>query len=447
MKSRQVFITFIVAAVVSILFLTVMFNQRSYLRHRQISKQSVVGAVKQVYTTQRAVPNKYSDMQTMITEFKKSQDWSTLVDMGDEYARGFFPYLLPNEKVARICYEVATKCPNSVVRGNAQAKMTALVEYPISEQDQLGHAMDTTYGNSLVKLANSAMSTKKNTKSTKKDTKITKKDTKTTKTNKPTELELRNSKMRREMNMKRIKKPRTAARRQEPTRRRHRLGGGSQNTHDHGVTSATKTNIKTLVDEFRVSGRSFRDHEEVFDEAIKLCKDSGISKEEVADAHHVIVSLSPDEYSGTGVSQIQILDMVLWKISTIPDPNIESNVRETLGKRLSSGFENGIVVCGTGKVSRIISVFEGVLDNAQKGVSINIVEKEIAQLAAKIRHDFLESVGPTGRKAYQTANSVPEYSKAMSDILLVKVREEYVEKLNMKDSVINPLVKTYAEAY
>lgn len=403
------------ALVVAVFVVGIGLSQRHYLRHRQAS---VVGVVKQVYTKQRAVPNKYHEMKQMLDDFQRLQDWATLVEMGDAYARGFFPYLLPNKEVAKSCYEVATRCPDPIVRGNAKAKMASMT---LSQQDEQGEEINTSYGISLVKTASQALD------------RLVKE--------KPTELELRNSKKRREAN----------SRRQAPRRRTNnilrRLGGGSQNTHDHGVTSATKTNIQTLAEDFKRSGRTFRQDSVVLDEAIRLCKDSDLSKDEVADAHHVVVSLSPDEYSKTGVSQIQVLDMVMWKISTVSDLTIQSNLRETLCKRLSSGFENGIVVCGTGKVSRIVSVFEGVLDNAQKSVSINLVEKEIAQLAAKIRRDFLGSVGPTGRQAYQTTNSVPEYSKAMSDTLRRRVKEEYVEKLNMKETVINPLIEAYANAY
>lgn len=73
---------------------------------------------------------------------------------------------------------------------------------------------------------------------------------------------------------------------------------------------------------------------------------------DLVNAYHVVVSLSPDEYSGTGVSQIQILGLVLVKISTNSDEHLRDSVRETLCKRLATGYERGYVVCGTGKISR-----------------------------------------------------------------------------------------------
>ena len=396
-----------------------------------VPRKSVTGAVKQAYVSQRAIPNKYLEMKILVQEFKGNKEvrWENLVEMGDMYARGFFPYLLPDEKVALSCYDLASTCPDPLVRGNAVAKVMNLKDNPVSEQDQSGDKMDVSYGENIVKEALESINN--------------------TKENNPTDLEIRNFKKRKESNLKKrsVKRPTTRPNtRARAARERVRIGGGFQNTHDHGVVSATKTNIKRLVQDFKKKGRSLRPDADVVEEAIELCREKS-SSDILADAHHVVVSLSPDEYSGTGVSQIQILDMVLWKISTIPDQKVRQNVRETLCKRLASGFENGIVVCGTGKVSRIISVFEGVLEDIQKGVSINLVEKEISHLAAKVRDDFLDSVGPVGRKAYECDNSVPEYAVAMSNILKTRVKDEYVEKLNMKESVVNPLVDVYADAY
>lgn len=402
-------------------------------------KNSITGAVKKVYASQTAVPSKYMEMDRIVREFEEDMRWQSLVDMGDIYARGLFPYLLPNDKVALSCYEIAAKCPDAVVRGNAQAKMTSMKNNPVSEEDRQGKKIHVRYGKSIVDLARKYIDEAHRRQKQK---------------NQATTLETRNSKMRKDIN----KRNATRHRKSPTTRRRRwlgnaipdRIGGGSQNTHDHGITSATKSNIARLAEDFTRAGQSFRNADVVVKDVVDMCKsipDNEISKDELADAHHVIVSLSPDEYSGTGVSQIQILDMAMWKISQVDDPHIQDNLRETLCKRLSSGVENGIVVCGTGKVSRIISIFEGVLQDAQKSISINLVEREIRQIAAKVRKDFLESIGPIGRKAYESDNSVPEYSSRMTKILTERVTEEYIEKLNMKPSVINPLIDVYAEAF
>lgn len=415
-----------------------------------VASNSIVGKIKEGYESRTAVPMKYAEMDGLVRNFvvhgnEKIIRWESLVDMGDVYARGFFPYFLPNINVALDCYEVGTRCPDAKVRGNAEAKMTSIESSPMSEKDQQGRRIHVRYGESIIKLAEKyILETKKRQLLEKHQTDLEKRNNENRKkTNKDSRRRrLVGNKSTNRLNM-------------ETQRRLERIGGGSQNSHDHGITSASKSNITRLVEEFKREAKEFRPNDAVVEEAITTCKevqsraDNSISTDTLANAHRAIVSLCPDEfYSETGVSQSQILDMVMWKISTIADTSVQNGLKETLCKRLSSGVENGNVVCGTGKVSRIISVFEGVLEGAQKGISINLVEREIAQLAAKVRHDVLVSIGPVGRKAYETGNNAKsEYASEMSKILRERVQAEYIENLNMEPSVINPLVDVYTHAY
>lgn len=428
---------------------------------RFVKQRSLAGAVGEVYKRNRAVPKHYKAMDVILEEFKNNKiknensiiPWENLIELGDVYARGLYPHLLPDEDIALLCYEAAGKCPDSVVRGIAQANISQMLENPVGEEDRNGEKMNVAYGQSIVEVAQEYQEKLSRVAKVPNVPKV-RESTKDIKDTVHSDLELRNSLMRKQTNSK-VFKPRVRVLR---VRRDHRLqgrvGGGNQNTHDHGVTSATKANIQCLAEDFALSGDKFRSADEVLDEAVTLCKDVlkdpamvGVTKDDVVNAHHVLVSLSPSEYSQTGVSQIQILDMVLRKIDSIGDTAIKDGVKETFCKRIATGFERGSIVCGTGKVARIVSVFEGVLENAQKSVSINLVEKEIAQLAAKIRKEFLDGVGPIGRKAYESDNSVPEYKATMSNRLRSEVHKEYIEKLNMKETVINPLLDVFVEAY
>lgn len=419
-----------------------------------IKKQSIV---KQVYARNRAIPNYYSEMKSIVEEFRESEKseipWDNLVELGDMYARGLYPYITPDEKTALLCYDIACRCPDKKTAGYGRAKVLENVNNPVSKSDRLGQKVDTKYA---TQISRHALNKKIIINEIELDQKISENrssENNGRETYQSTEIERRNSKRRKETNVHNTTRVPSRIATQRRRNITDRLGGGSQNTHDHGVTSATKNNIRNMKEEFLKSGEKFRNNEDVIKEAVGICQKvrdnpmtADMTSDDLVNAHHVAVSLSPDEYSGTGVSQIEILDIVLWKIRTIQDEIVRGNVKETLCKRLATGFEQGSVVCGTGKVSRIVSVFEGVLDT-QKSVSIDVIEKEIGQLAAKIRSDFLDSIGPVGRKAYESDNSVPEYSVAMASRLRNKVREEYIDKLNLIHSVVNPLVDVYADAF
>lgn len=87
------------------------------------------------------------------------------------------------------------------------------------------------------------------------------------------------------------------------------------------------------------AGKTFRKDECIVKEVVDLCKNVeddpttiDMADDDLVNAHHVAVSLSPDEDSNLGVSQVQILDLALNKIKSIPDQNVQENVRETLSK-------------------------------------------------------------------------------------------------------------------
>ncbi len=414
--------------------------------------------IKNVYSASTAVPAQNAIMNGIVEQFASSikrnkPRWDNIICIGDAYARGKYPFLQPNEDMAIVCYRVAETCPDSTIISTARSRIMDTENNPVENCDRLGSPMSCQYGNSICKMAVSYIKSEKP-----KPNKISMKlkavppplpripipnipiditirpDIFPTGTPNPIEEEV-------------IRRP---PRRNGGRRRRRDIAGGSQNTHDHGVTSSTKINIKEMKDGHE---GPFRDHSIVVDDVMRTCREVvddpnsiGVSSDTYSDVYDVVTSITNDEYSDTGLTQIQILDLALKKIRTL-DKEVGKGVNETLCKRLATGIEDGKVVCATGKMARIVSVFEGVDDTAQKAVSIAYVEKEIAQMAINVRNEYLEKIGPIARKAYETDQSVPEYGVEMSRILTERVNEEYVNKLNMSPSVITPLVELYSGSF
>ena len=117
------------------------------------------------------------------------------------------------------------------------------------------------------------------------------------------------------------------------------------------------------------------------------------------------------------LTQVQILGRILQKIDQIEkdQKSVATNMKETFAKRMASSVEHGKIVCASGKISRALSIFEGVLEDSQKSIPMDVVRKEFGFLAEKIRNEYLERVGPAARKAYNTLASVPRYSQDMKD--------------------------------
>lgn len=371
---------------------------------------------------------------------RNDPEWESIISIGDAYARGKYPFLRPNASMAVACYKIAARCPLASVGATARSRMREIVANPVEHLDQRGNEMSTQYGNAVCNIAATYISERKplligvSLKVRERPPLVPN----------PPAADIRPQRA------QQIRTQQPPTHRRRATRRN--IDGGAQNTHDHGVVAATKTNIKQLKQEHG-DDASFRDHSAVVQEMMALCKDvvddetsSGVSENTLNDVYEVATSLTNDQFSDTGLTQIQILDVALNKIKTIDEPTAQG-VKETLCKRLATGIEDGKTVCATGKVARIVSVFEGVLNDTQKAVSMAYVEREIAQMAAKVRDDFLDKVGPVGRSAYETTQSVPEYGTSMAKILRDRVTEEYVEKLNMSPTIVDPLVELYSNSF
>jgi len=445
-------------------------------------QKSIVGSVKDVIVKKNAIPSHYKEMEKMKNVFLGSirngnePDWEILVRMGDIYSRGVYPFLQPDDQTALLMYTTGSKTPDPNVVDLSVSRYFDVKQHPVDMHDREGEIMILDYAHEVCRAANEYIRTiPEDVFESRKTTlklamqpppprtgatrffsgPLTPEETRPRIVARvpPPPIETAPIVNNRGLiNRMRARRDRERVR----TENRDEITGGKQNTHDHGVTSATKTNIARLKKEFDNLGLKFDSNDIVIEKAMRMFRrvrersknDEKINftADNLADAHNVVTSLVPDEYSGTGVSQTDILGLVLWKIGTL-EPDIREGVEETLGKRVASGIERGVPVCATGKLSRCMSVFEGVLGDAQKSVSINVVKKEIAQLAAKVRDEFLKHVGPTGLEAYCSELSVPDYSNRMADDLRKRVKEEYIEKLNFSSKVIDPLVDSYADAY
>ena len=412
-------------------------------------KQSIVRKVKRKYAVSKAIPDQYRELTALTNDFLTVRNWESLVHIGDIYARGVFPYLLPNDKAALWCYQTASKCPDLRVASDAVAKFVDTRKAPVLAVDRQGIPIDTSYANTVCTSAQEIINSLP-------DSAFRKERLKPKASIPPSPPTMNDI-----MNMNHPRNVSTPHTRVYPNlthilNNNDRIGGGNQNTHDHGVNAATRENLKRLKAEFESNYPNYS-NEEIISRVLSHCRKLHelsktdklvvFSHDDLTNAHEALVSLTDDEYGDTGVTQIGVLKLVVWKLLSLDDDSIRENTFETLCKRLATCSERGALVCATGKISRILSVFEGVLENAQKSVSIDIVEKEIAQLASKVRDDFLKSAGPPAREAYESGHEVPEYSKKMATILCDKVYEEYVEKMGMSKSVIDPIVQVYSDAF
>lgn len=415
-------------------------------------KKGIIGKIKDKIDKESTIPSFYLEMKRIKNNFISSieednPNWDLLLVISEMYRCATYGYIQGDDIIAHALYTIGSKCPSGDVSAISIAKLIDMRLNPLDIHDRSGQIIDPSYAHEVIKSANKWLNDAPESvfiknRRTLKPKAIPPPD--------PHPFDTFYLNVGIETNTNPL--PAIDIPEELPQTVDERLY--NQSSHDSGVTPATKNNIKKIIEDFP----SDITNEEIIDKAVGLCNDVfnrskkdkniGFTKSQLSDAHEVIVSLSPIEYSNTGITQTQILGKVLQKIDSMEDTEMKLNIEETLAKRMASGVESGgLVVCATGKISRIISVFEGVDDKVQKAISIDLVKREIGQLASKIRDDYMKKIGPEGIKAYSSELSVIQYAEEMSQILHDQAIEEYVNKLKMSPSVINPLIKTYSDAF
>ena len=158
----------------------------------------------------------------------------------------------------------------------------------------------------------------------------------------------------------------------------------------------------------------------------------------------MLVSLVPDRIESIGCSQLDVLNATKDKIDGVKDGSVKRNLFETLGKNLASGIERDHVVCSTGKIARIVSTLEGTSILKNKAVPIEVVRREIGQLASKIRRDVLSEVSQQQVDDYNSS-ALSGLSITMRERFEHEVDSVYANGMGLSHKVLRPIIAMYCK--
>lgn len=345
-------------------------------------------------------------LESLVGLFERTHKWALLVEVGDIYARGCFPFYGTDADTACNIYQLASRCPDLVVAARAMSRFADTRLHPISPKDIVGDPFPTSPAKKLCTHA--------------------------------------------EYHIERCPKTFTSTRRQqniktapvpEPVAVIAPIRVDRQNVHDHSIARTTKKNVKDIV----VQGDEY-DRIELIDNVMSELRMTTLSEKLRANAFRVLVSLNPDKIESIGCSQIDVLNATKSKIDSVGDRGLKKNLIETLGKNLASGIERGHVVCSTGKIARIVSTLEGTGIVKNKAVPIEIVRREIGELASKVRSDMLKEVSAQEVIEYNTS-SLSSLSAKMKARFEHEVNSIYVERLGLSQKVLAPITRLYSAEF
>jgi hypothetical protein len=154
------------------------------------------------------------------------------------------------------------------------------------------------------------------------------------------------------------------------------VNNDSQNVH-----STTVLNCATKI----LEGAS--KHKKVsFEEAQgKVIEAATRTQCDITKIQRVIAQLNNETHSRFGKSDREIFLAMMSKIQAESDRTKRENLMEVLCHQLESGIENGAVVCSTGRIVRILSVYDGIDGSAQKIIPEWALDQELANMAFRVR--------------------------------------------------------------
>ena len=354
-------------------------------------------------------------LESLVDFFEMTHNWAVLVEVGNAYARGCYPFYGADPSTAVQIYQLASRCPDRVVAAQALSRYADTRLHPISVIDSCGHPFPAELARRLVRHAEYHIQRCPQT--------INRTRRQPTPTPTPTPTPAPTPTL----------IPQVAANVVDP------LALDKQNVHDHSISQTTRRNAKDIV----VESAEY-DRLELLDSVMDELRQSKLKEKTLEDAFRVLVSLVPDRIESIGCSQLDVLNATKDKIDGVKDGSVKRNLFETLGKNLASGIERDHVVCSTGKIARIVSTLEGTSILKNKAVPIEVVHREIGQLASKIRNDVLSEVSQQQVDDYNSS-ALSGLSAKMRARFEHEVDETYVAGLGLSPKVLLPIIAIYCK--
>jgi hypothetical protein len=176
-----------------------------------------------------------------------------------------------------------------------------------------------------------------------------------------------------------------------------RVNNDSQNVHSTTVLNCAKKVLDSQKLDEVVSFETARDF---------VLSATAKTKCDVNKIQRVLTAMNNEKHSRFDKSEIEILREVVTRIQKEKNITKKNNLAEILAHQLESAVEpRAGVVCSTGRIVRILSVYDGVDDSQQKIVPEWALDQEIANLAIRIRESVLKAASEEDVADYNSARS------------------------------------------
>lgn len=90
-------------------------------------------------------------LESLVDFFEMTHNWVVLVEVGNAYPRGCYPFYGADPSTALQIYQLASRCPDRVVAAQALSRYADTRLHPISKRDSCGHPFPAELARKLVR--------------------------------------------------------------------------------------------------------------------------------------------------------------------------------------------------------------------------------------------------------------------------------------------------------
>jgi len=217
------------------------------------------------------------------------------------------------------------------------------------------------------------------------------------------------------------------------------INNDTQNVHSTSVITCTLVVLEEIESKVQrpMSFEEARDL--VLDKTLKL---PNVSFDHV---NQVIRALNDDSHVRYKRSDKYIFRVVVTRIVMYPEETRE-NLLEILSMQLDSAVERNQIVCNTGRIVRMLSVFDGVDPNQQRVIPEWVLDEELANLAIKTRESSLKSASPEELEEYE---SLTNDSSKLRDSMISKFEKEVYSEYSkiFSEDVLKKKIEVYSVGF
>jgi hypothetical protein len=192
------------------------------------------------------------------------------------------------------------------------------------------------------------------------------------------------------------------------------INNDAQNVHSSVVLNSAQKVLESIESK---NSMNFNECKQCVIDACTKCN------VDVQKIQRVLKSFNNQPHARFQKSDTEIFITMVQKIQKESDITKRENLMEILCRQLESCIEKDAVVCNTGRIVRILSVYDGVDDSVQQIIPEFVIDQELANLATRVRDSILQNATEEQRNSYDTGG---EGSHELTELMKSTFRKEVV---------------------